>query len=334
MDSGLHKARPDLHETVDRWIGDHTDLVSRVADPLIIAGGELAKNNWSTFESVAQALAAGGICRRSLVVILGGGAALDAAGFAAATVHRGVQVIRFPSTTLAQGDAGIGVKNAINAMGQKNFLGTFSPPLAVVNDASLLTSLDDVHWRGGLSEAVKVALLKDPPLLDRIEALTPQLLERDLNAMEQILIDSALLHMNHIVEGGDPFEARHARPLDLGHWSAHRLESLSDWAMPHGDAVAMGLMIDLRYAVEVGRLDAGIARRVESCLANLGFPMTSRLLAEPEDVLVGLEQFRAHLGGRLTIPTITAMGVAKALHEIDTDAMRRVLSGLAAPTCS
>ena len=167
--------------------------------------------------------------RHSYVLALGGGALLDVAGYAAAVAHRGVRVIRLPTTVLAQNDAGVGVKNGLNAYGKKNFLGTFAPPWAVIDDELFLTTLSARDWRAGTSEAVKVALLRDAAFFAELERLAPAVAERDLGAMRALIRRCAELHLAHIAGGGDPFEMGCARPLDFGHWSAHKLERLS-WA--------------------------------------------------------------------------------------------------------
>ncbi len=322
LDSGLVEAQPTLVNQLDRWLTPRAEQLVPAGPPLILPGGEQAKTGWDAFEQTAQAIAKGHVCRQSLVLIFGGGAVLDAAGFAAATSHRGVKVIRLPSTTLAQGDSGVGVKNAINAFGTKNFLGTFAPPHAVVNDTSLLASLDDRHWRGGLSEAVKVSLLKDPDLLQLIEQNTQPLLNRDLQTMEDVLIESARLHLDHIVNGGDPFENEEARPLDLGHWSAHRMEAISEWQLSHGDAVAIGLALDITYATKIGMLPEAKAQRVIECLRALGFLESTPTLDDPDTLLQGLEEFREHLGGQLAVPLVSDIGVATEVDEINMSAMR------------
>lgn len=325
IDEGLLNARPDLLGSLQAWQKRHADRIRLTGSPIVIPGGETSKNGWACTEVVASAINDQHVCRQSIVLIIGGGAVLDAAGFAAATSHRGIDVIRMPSTTLAQGDAGIGVKNGINAFGVKNFLGTFSPPLAVVNDISLLDSLDETHWRGGLSEAVKVALLKHPPLLDLIEQSTTKLIQRDLETMESILLVSARLHMDHIVRSGDPFENQHARPLDLGHWAAHRIEAISQWGVSHGDAVAIGLAIDLEYTSRIGRLDPSSHERVIRCLRSLGFLNPCVYLNDGPEILLGMEEFREHLGGGLSIPTITSPGHPIELHEIDSSIMLKAI---------
>ena len=143
--------------------------------------------------------------------------------------------------------------------------------------------------------------------------------------MKRRSVESARLHMDHIVSGGDPFESRHARPLDLGHWAAHRLEARSNWTLPHGDAVAIGLGIDLTYATMIGRLEAAEADRVIQCLEDVGFSMQSPWLDDVDALLQGIEEFREHLGGQLTIPLISSLGTPDEVHEIDTGVMKSAI---------
>ena len=194
-----------------------------------------------------------------------------------------------------------------------------------------MTSLDETHWRGGLSEAIKVAALKNPELLHVIEEQADVLRGRDsngLDVMERVMVESARLHMDHIVAGGDPFETQHARPLDLGHWAAHRLEARSNWSLPHGDAVAIGLAIDLTYATMIGKLEADSADRVIQCLRKVGFPMQSVLLDDADALLQGIEEFREHLGGQLTIPLISSLGTPDQVHEIDPLVMKSAIEAI------
>jgi 3-dehydroquinate synthase len=250
---------------------------------------------------------------------------LDAVGLAAATAHRGVSLLRLPSTTLSQADAGVGVKNGINALGAKNLIGTFAPPLAVVNDTMLLTTLAERDWRAGLSEAVKVGLLKQPTLLGDIEQSCQALCDRDLDAMERIVTATANLHVAHIVQGGDPFETCRARPLDFGHWSAHQLELMTGFRLSHGDAVAIGLMIDLQYAQLVRGDVSGPVTRVANCLESLGFPLHCDALGDEDRLLQGIERFREHLGGRLAITLVVEPGNPYEVDAIDDAAMRQAI---------
>jgi 3-dehydroquinate synthase len=255
------------------------------------------------------------------VIAIGGGALLDMAGLAAATAHRGVRHIRFPSTTLSQADSGVGVKNGINAFGKKNFIGTFSPPYAVINDFGLLASLSERDKRAGYVEAVKVALIRDAAFFEEIEQRSKALRDFEPATMERLIRRCAELHVNHIAASGDPFEFGSARPLDFGHWAAHKLEQLSEYKIRHGEAVAIGIAIDTLYSASAGLLEAGSAERVLAVLEELGFELfANELLHADSDnsllVLAGLEEFREHLGGELTITLLGGIGRGIEVHEM------------------
>jgi 3-dehydroquinate synthase len=325
LDEGLAEANPGVFEQAIAWSRRHASDFEVAGAPLIVPGGEQAKNDRTVFDQVVRAIHERHICRQSWVLVVGGGAVLDAVGFAAATAHRGVRLLRLPSTSLAQADAGVGVKNGLNAFGAKNLVGTFAPPIAVVNDTLLLQSLAPEHWRAGLSEAVKVALLKDPALLSEVERTSAALRVRDLDVMERIVTRTAELHVAHIVQGGDPFETQRARPLDFGHWSAHQLEQMTGFRLSHGDAVAIGLMIDLQYAAIVLGGRADLPTRTADCLEAVGFPLTCDALGDEDRLLEGIERFREHLGGHLAITMVMEPGDSHEVGEIDTSAMRQAI---------
>jgi len=325
LDDGLARTNPDLAGAITTWAHRHTDRIEATGPPLIVPGGEQAKNDRTVFDQVVRAIHERHICRKSFVLAAGGGAMLDAVGLAAATTHRGVRLIRLPSTTLSQADAGVGVKNGINAFGAKNLIGTFSPPWAVVNDTAVLSTLSDRDWRAGLSETVKVALLKDESLLSEVEHAAVALRNRDLDVMERIIERTADLHVAHIVRGGDPFETRRARPLDFGHWSAHQLEQMTGFRLSHGDAVAIGLMIDLQYAALTLGNSQTLVQRVASCLRSLGFPLHCDAMGDQDRLIEGIERFREHLGGDLAITMVTEPGASFEVSSIDIDAMRQSL---------
>jgi 3-dehydroquinate synthase len=273
------------------------------------------------------------LCRHSYVLIVGGGAVLDAVGCAASLVHRGLRQIRLPTTTLAQCDAGLGVKNGLNRFGHKNFYGTFTPPRAIVNDARFLEHLDDRSWRAGIAEAVKVAVIKDAAFLVELAALAPRLAARDLSAMERAIRRCAELHLEHITGAGDPFEQGSSRPLDFGHWSAHRIEVLCRHRLQHGEAVAIGVALDLLYAAEIGRVTRAEIEPILGCLAACGFRMWDEVLelkdADGQRALyAGLEQFREHLGGELTLAMPDGLGRRRDVNEFDQAACERALAAL------
>ena len=328
VDSGVAAAWPGLERRVEGYARAHPAV--RLAGPVEpVVGGEACKNDWSLVERIVRAIDRAGLCRRSYVIAVGGGAVLDAVGFATSIAHRGVRLIRIPTTTLAQADSGVGVKNGVNAFGKKNFLGAFGVPWAVVIDEGFLSTLSDRDWLCGFSEAVKVALLKDRGLFDQIVARAGVIRSRDMGASRAVLRRSARLHVEHITRGGDPFELTRARPLDLGHWAGHKLESLSGFRLRHGEAVAIGLAVDVVYSRLTGLLGGEDAGAILGCLQALGFDLYDESMRDVAGLLGGLEEFRQHLGGGLTVTLLEGIGRPVDVHEIDAGWMGEAIGELA-----
>lgn len=324
VDRGVAACHPGLPDAIGAYCRHHATVLTLVAPPLVVEGGEGVKNDPANVAAVQEAVERFGIDRQAYIVAVGGGATIDMVGFAAATAHRGVRLIRVPTTTLAQNDSAVGVKNSVNAFGKKNFLGTFAPPVAVLNDGDFLATLSDRDWRGGIAEAIKVALLKDPAFFAAIERHAAALAGRDPAAMHEVIYRCAQLHLAHIAGGGDPFEFGSSRPLDFGHWAAHKLEQLSGYALRHGEAVAIGIALDSTYAHLAGLLPESDWQRILDLLSELGFAVyTPELGLYPPDrvggrrVLAGLDEFREHLGGQLTVMLLRAIGEGLEVHEID-----------------
>jgi 3-dehydroquinate synthase len=334
LDEGLCRAQPDLVERARRYVEAHSESLELRGEPLTIPGGEACKNDPELVPHMQSRFAAARLDRQASVLVIGGGAVLDACGYAASTVHRGVRVVRMPSTVLSQCDGGVGVKNGINAFGGKNFLGTFAPPHAVVNDMALLRSLPLREARAGMAEAVKVALIKDPELFAWIEQHASLLSEAHAPSVAELTRRAAALHLRHIAEGGDPFETSSARPLDYGHWSAHRLEIASEHELRHGEAVAIGMLLDARYAERAGLLSAESLARLSALLGNLGLPRYHRALAEREGdrpaILAGLDEFREHLGGALTVTLLTSIGTKLEVNAMDAELVAEAIGWLEA----
>lgn len=335
VDSGVERAHPDLSDAIRGYVAAHHGSMELAGPVLILPGGEQVKNDAAHVERLLGAIHAAALCRHSYLVAVGGGAVLDVAGFAAATAHRGVRLIRVPTTVLAQDDSAVGVKNGINAFGQKNYLGTFAPPFAVVNDFAFLTTLSDRDWRGGLSEAVKVALIRDAAFFDFLETHAAGLVARDRAVMEQVIRRSAALHLKHIATSGDPFELGSSRPLDFGHWAAHKLEQLTDHRMRHGEAVGIGIALDSTYSHLAGYLPEAQWRRIMDLISALGLAVYAPALADrintpddPRSVLRGLSEFQEHLGGRLTIMMLEGIGRPFDVHQIRTDLMLQSIETL------
>lgn len=329
LDSGVIEAYPDLTEAIRVYVNRPTVPVALVPDLLVVPGGEAAKNDPALVEQIVEAVDRYGIDRHSYIVAVGGGSVLDLVGYAAAISHRGIRHIRIPTTVLSQNDSGVGVKNGVNYRGKKNFLGTFAPPVAVFNDTTFLTSLDERDWRAGISEAVKVALIKDKPFFEWIEANASALAARDMAAMQYLIHRCAEMHLQHIA-GGDPFEQGSSRPLDFGHWSAHKLEQLTDFEIRHGEAVAIGIALDTCYSNQLGWLTDADTNRVLTTLRTLGFTLYHPMLDTDNSagVLKGLAEFREHLGGRLTIMLLQALGKGVEVHDMDASLIRKSIATL------
>ncbi len=329
LDSGVNQARPELRELIKDFTARRPNRLRRAGNVQLAPGGEEIKNDIHILERMLKVFNAADLDRRSYVVVIGGGATLDAVGFAAAIAHRGIRLVRLPTTTLGQGDSGIGVKNGVNLFQKKNWLGAFATPWAVINDEALLSSLSDRDFICGFSEAVKVSLIKDAALFDQLCSLAGRIRQRDMTAAGPMIRASAHWHLKHITQGGDPFEALEARPLDFGHWSAHKLEAMTNFELRHGEAVAIGVAIDTVYSSRTLGLAPRHAQRVLRCLAAMGFDLYHPALADTRTLFGGLEEFRQHLGGRLTLTMLEDVGRAIDVHEVDRDHMLAAIDAVA-----
>ncbi len=324
-------AMPELGTAVAAWFSKTMKDVD-FRQLITLPGGEQTKLSMSVWEKALTFIQKENIDRHSYILAIGGGAFLDVVGFAAATAHRGIRLIRIPTTTLGQADSGVGVKNGINFRGEKNYLGTFTVPWATINDKSLLIRQPEHLKRAGLSEIVKVAVISDASFFQWLEDHAEELSQLEPDTLAQAVEQSALLHARHIVESGDPFEQGSSRPLDFGHWSAHELEALSEYSISHATAVAIGMHLDIAYSVAKGWMPAASGQRVVDLLAKLGLPVSSPTLGLRRGpnyaVLSGLEHFRQHLGGNLTLLMLKDIGQGFDIHEISMDLMTNCISGI------
>lgn len=325
VDESVSKAHEQLIPQIVQYFSNE-EFAQLMPEILVLAGGEPCKNDPRYYEEVIRAINEHGIDRHSFVACIGGGAFLDMVGYAAAISHRGVKLIRIPTTVLSQNDSGVGVKNSVNYLGKKNFLGTFAPPVAVFNDFQFLASLDPRDLRGGLAEAIKVALIKDVEFYQWIQQYTDELVSGNREIMVEQIFRCASLHMQHIASG-DPFETGSARPLDFGHWAAHKLEYLSDFQIRHGEAVAIGICLDTIYSALMGYISLQEAQSVVYLFQDLGFATFHTALEENDKINLfnGLNEFREHLGGHLTITLLEKIGTGFEIHEIDFDQMKRAV---------
>lgn len=326
IDSGVAAAWPELTARIQRYADRHAPHVEMIGPPAIVPGGERIKTDLSGIRDLLHHIARRGLCRHSFVVAVGGGAVLDAVGFCASLVHRGLRMIRVPTTVLAQNDAGVGVKTGIDTDGGKNTAGTFAPPFAVLNDFDFLATLSDTDWIGGSAEAFKVAILKDLPFFEYLETIAADIPRRAPAPMERLIVRCAELHLQHIRDGGDPFETGTARPLDFGHWAAHQLEALSGYRVRHGQAVAAGIALDSGYARRQGWLAPAECDRIWRALTAAGFPLwydefDLRGADGRRQILAGLETFREHLGGNLCVTFPSGIGARREAGRVDLGTM-------------
>ena len=329
LDQNVAESRPDLVSLLKRFVDSRPDRLQRIGAIQLVPGGEEAKNDIHLLEKILKVFNVSDLDRRSYIVVVGGGAVLDAIGFAAGIAHRGLRLVRIPTTTLSQADSGIGVKNSMNLFHKKNWMGSFAVPWAVINDSEMLSTLSNRDFIGGFSEAVKVSLLKDRVMFEQICRAATSIADRDMSMSMPIIRASARLHLDHITQGGDPFEMLEARPLDFGHWSAHKMETMSDFSLRHGEAVAIGVAIDTVYSsLELG-LSKKIAHQVLECLGNLGFHLCDPSLGNLEVLFDGLEEFRQHLGGRLTLTMLKDVGQPCEIHSVNRDKMLTAIKQVA-----
>ena len=326
MDESLLAANPKLGDKITAYLSQTN--IDLVCQPLVLPGGEALKNQTEPVNELYRQIEGHKLSRHSYILAVGGGALLDVVGFAAATAHRGVRHIRLPTTTLSQADGGVGVKNAINAFGKKNFIGTFAPPFAVINDSDFLESLPASEKAAGYIEAVKVGLIRDADFFSEIENMVEALNRFEPAALQRVIRRCADLHVQHIAQNGDPFERGSARPLDFGHWAAHKLEQLSSFRLRHGEAVAIGIALDVIYSREAGYLAGPDAARILALLRRLGFALFAPEMLDIDRLLVGLDEFREHLGGDLTITLLRGIGRGFEVHEVSRALVERAIEEL------
>jgi 3-dehydroquinate synthase len=298
--------------------------------------GESAKT-LEVAERCWDACLAGGLDRTSTLLALGGGAVGDLTGFIAATYMRGISLVQLPTTLLAQVDAAIGGKNAIDHRRAKNLIGTFHQPRLVIVDPQTLLTLPDREFRAGLTEVVKHGIVLDAEYFADIEAHLPEILSRNLPALERIIADSCRLKAR-VVEA-DETEAELRAVLNYGHTVGHALEAVtgySRWA--HGEAVALGIAVAARIAERLGLADAETTRRQVRLLEAIGLPVTlSR--GEAPAIREAIRRDKKAREGRVPFVLVPRIGshrlvfdipeelVMEAIREIQVEAPAREVHG-------
>lgn len=322
----------NLKNDILNYFSAYEKTITLTCSPITISGGEKIKNHFFIIKYLYKLISTYKICRKSFIVGIGGGAFLDAIGYAASTAHRGVKLIRIPTTVLSQNDSGIGVKNGINFMNKKNFIGTFTTPFAVINDYKFLTSLSNRDWIAGVPESIKVSLIKDDSLFELIKNNVDKILNRNIHLMKKIIFYCAKLHANHISKNGDPFETTSSRPLDFGHWSAHKLESLTKYKLLHGESVAIGIAIDCTYSYLIKLLKKSHWKTIIKTLIKLKLDIFNDKLSLKKGnkniISEALQEFREHIGGKLTITLIKQIGKSVDINHINIKILEKSIKYL------
>jgi len=327
MDENVVRKIPDLLPQTHTYF--HKNLVGQLTEVLVLPGGEAVKNDLAGVGKIIEAIDRGKLSRHSYIIAVGGGALLDLAGYAASIAHRGIRLIRIPTTVLAQNDSGVGVKNGVNYFNKKNFLGCFAPPFAVVNDKKFLMALGQRDWIAGIAEAIKVALIKDEEFFYFIKNNASALVARDMEVMQEVIYRCAELHIQHIGRE-DPFERGSSRPLDFGHWAAHKLEQMDGYKIRHGEAVAVGMLLDATISYQRNYISQKSWQQIVYCINHCGFREVITtylpfLIHNCSELEKGLHEFREHLGGRLTIMLLSAIGKGKEVSRIERDELLKSL---------
>lgn len=264
------------------------------AELFVMGEGESAKA-LATVEELAGIVARFGLHRSDAIVALGGGIVGDTAGFLAATFMRGIDVIQVPTTLLAQVDAAIGGKTAVNLPEGKNLLGAFHQPRAVVCDPATLRTLPDREYRAGLGEVFKYALLGDHELESLITTVPEDLVNRNASVMTEVIARCARAKAA-IVELDEYERTGRRATLNLGHTLAHALESAGDYALLHGEAVAVGCVYAYGVAAGLGRVSVDEVERVRGMATSLGLP-TAATIADPSALLEFMRRDKKAIDG-------------------------------------
>jgi 3-dehydroquinate synthase len=234
-----------------------------------------------------------GIGRRDAIVSLGGGAATDVAGFAAATWLRGVDIVHVPTTLLAMVDAAVGGKTGINTDAGKNLVGAFHQPLAVLVDLATLETLPRNEIVAGMAEIVKAGFIADPVILDMIEADPEAALDPAGGVLPELIRRAVAVKAE--VVAADEKESALREILNYGHTLAHAIERRERYQWRHGAAVSVGLVFAAELGRLAGRLDDGTADRHRSVLTSLGLPVSYDADALPQllEYMAGDKKTRA-----------------------------------------
>jgi 3-dehydroquinate synthase len=293
--------------------------------------GESSKTR-ETWADLTDQLLAAGFDRQSAIIALGGGVAGDLAGFVAATFLRGIPYAQVPTTLLSMLDASIGGKVGLDTPHGKNLVGAFHPPAIVIADPLALVTLPDRVFRAGLAEAVKHGLIADERYFGWIENNVQKLLTRDIDAMTHLVARSVDIKAQ--VVGEDEREGGRRAILNAGHTIGHGLEQESHFDLPHGEAVALGLLAECRIAERMGIAPAGLSTRVLDLLRSLGLPVKTQSAPGMAGVLEAMLKDKKNRDGQIRLALPVGLGTmyeggGKFTVPVTEEMLASAVSGLA-----
>lgn len=313
-DANVVQRTEGLGSRIGRYL--QANGIALASAPIVLPGGEKLKcDNLQSVMKICETATKVRLGVRDVLIGLGGGTLLDTAGFAAAQIRGGVNLVRIPTTTAAMMDGAFADTAAVNYNNVKNALKMPSHPVAAIIDPTFTKTVLDGVWRGGFSELVRHAAVRDATLLKRLAAAAPAIRERD----DDLMHDLIRLGVASRIGRGDS---------DFSLWCAHRLESMSGYKLPHGYAVAIAICIDCAYAVERGLLKEGdqelICRTLADCGALDGLAHSHHLLSQIDGLLKGLDDWRLDTGSEARTLPIGA-GKGKPEDAPSRDSYRKVV---------
>ena len=312
-DMNVVQRQAGLGTKIGRYVQAHD--ITLAATPVVIGGGEKIKaDNLQCALKVVSAILDAKLGRDDAVLALGGGTILDVAGYAAAQARGGVRLVRMPTTPSAMLGAAFATYAAVDSDSVKDALRVPSVPAAVVIDPTFADTVLDGVWRGGLGEAVRLAVASDAALLKKLEKAGPDYAARQPDSLAALV---ECVKATWTKKGGS----------DLGLWAAHRLEAMSGYKLPHGYAVSIGVLLETEAAVVRGVLSEEEAARVSgllrSCGALDGLVHSQHLLQQPDSLLRGLDAW--HLTSPEGVPALTALGKSEPCAAPDREAYRAAM---------
>lgn len=261
--------RNALIVTDENVAGLHLEKVREVLGPaihsVILPAGEEHKN-LQTIQGLWKSFLEHGLDRKSTVIALGGGVISDLTGFAASTYMRGVDWVCIPTTLLSMVDASLGGKTGFDLPEGKNLIGSFYPPKLVLADPRLLSTLPERELRGGMAEVVKHGVISDPDLF----AMCNQGMDWVKRNLEEVVRRAMAVKIKVIED--DPYEKGFRAALNLGHTVGHAVELVSRFELRHGEAIAIGMVVEAKYSARVGLASQSTVEAIESALNKMGLP--------------------------------------------------------------